>query len=122
MKNLTATFSAIYRDEFANPAQRITATAIDPETDSFFAARERVDRNEEVVEVEIIKGVQKHGEYALEVCTARRTIKLDELQLLILTFLLLPRYSHSSARHSLPMPSQMRLKYCRLNTYQKNLQ
>ncbi|KAJ9102595.1 hypothetical protein QFC21_002996 [Naganishia friedmannii] len=69
MKNLTATFSAIYRDEFANPSQRITATAIDPETDGFFAARERVDRNEEVVEVEILKGVQKHGEYALEILT-----------------------------------------------------
>ncbi|KAJ9121784.1 hypothetical protein QFC22_002406 [Naganishia vaughanmartiniae] len=69
MKNLTATFSAIYRDEFANPSQRITATAIDPETDGFFAARERVDKEEEMVEVEIVKGVQKHGEHALEILT-----------------------------------------------------
>lgn len=75
MKNLTATFSAIYRDESAKPSQRITATAIDPETDGFFAARERVDKNEEVVEVEILKSVQKHGEYALEVGRAMPTTR-----------------------------------------------
>ncbi|KAJ9111710.1 hypothetical protein QFC19_001070 [Naganishia cerealis] len=69
MKNLTATFSAIYRDEFANSSHRITATAIDPETDGFFAAREYVNQNEGVVEVEILKSIHKQGENALEILT-----------------------------------------------------